>query len=259
MRDEGGENIMPKKIAVKKKTTKKPAVKAKKAAASKPKKKVAPKPKTAGGGMPSASLFPYTFSKHSDLVWHTQRFKKFLNRLEDEDRADIEKAYAFADKRHASLRRDDGTPYIIHPVRVANILIDEWKLTETAVIIASLLHDVVEDTQTTLKEVKDAFGGDVGTLVDGITMWKGSETPDVYLKRVSRGPEPLRIIKCADTLDNLRSWHACGSEAAAKFPRWWRQAKDYVIPMAHRTLPKAEGQLYAIVENEWYLRKAGMI
>jgi len=208
---------------------------------------------------PSSSFFPYGIVKHDDLKWHKQRFQKLVKKVPESERAGIEKAYTFSEERHAKLKRYDGTLYIIHPIRMANIIIDEWNMTDPTLITAALLHDVVEDTQTTIKEVKDAFGADVGKLVDGITMWKGSETPEVYLKRVTRGPELLRVIKCADTLDNLRSWHECADDIADKFPRWWRQAKDYIIPMAHKTLKKAEHQINDIVEDDWYLKRANMV
>lgn len=243
-----------KKTGTKVKTPKKKAVRAKKTSQKAVKIKV-----RNVADRPSADFYPYNPSKHDDFKWQQARFEKLLKGFDDVHQELIKKAFAFAKDRHCKMSRANGIPYIIHPVRIANILLDEWNETRPDIVAASLLHDVVEDTQTTVREIKDAFGDDVGKLIDGITMWKGSETPEVYLKRVARGPQGLRLIKCADVLDNLRSWHECPPELADKFPRWWRQAKDYVVPMAEKTHQPSAETIFAIIEDPWYLKKANML
>jgi (p)ppGpp synthase/HD superfamily hydrolase len=222
-------------------------------------------PRTRSGGraekksnLPNAAFYPYELSKHGDLAWQYERFEKILKKFSPEDSARILKAYRFADERHKQQFRADGTPYIIHPVRLANILMNEWAERDANVVIAGLLHDVIEDTQTTIREVKEAFGDLSAKLIDGMTMWKGSESQEVYLQRISRGSEKLRLIKCADALDNLRSWHECPKDIALKFPRWWRQTKDYVVPIAETTHTPAAKLLKQIVEDPWYLQQAQM-
>lgn len=207
---------------------------------------------------PSSGFYPYALKRHGDLTWQKRRMDVYLKTFEEYEREVIGRAYAYAKERHDKLVRADGSPYIIHPVRIANILMKEWSQNDALLIAASLLHDVVEDTQTTIKDVKDEFGEDVGKLVDGVTMWKGSETPEVYLRRISRGPGDLRLIKLADTLDNLRSWHECGDDISDKFPRWWRQVRDYVIPMAQKTYEPAAKLLNDMIEDPWYLKRANM-
>src|SRR5512133_1613318 len=216
-------------------------------------KKVAAKSNT-----PSASFFPYELSKHGDLAWQMERFEKLIKKLSPADAIRVQKAQRFAEERHKKQTRSDGTPFIIHPVRIANILIAEWSERDTDVIIAGLLHDVIEDTQTTTREVKDAFGDVAAKLVDGMTMWKGSESPEVYLQRISRGTEKLRLVKCADVLDNLRSWHGCPKDVVLKFPRWWRQTKDFVVPIAEATHVSAAKLIKEIIEDPWYLKQAKM-
>lgn len=208
--------------------------------------------------IPSAQFYPYAIAVHDELVWQMQRFDKLLKKLASGDVDRVKKAYRFAEERHGKQIRSDGTPFVIHPVRIANILIGEWSERDADVIIAGLLHDVIEDTQTTTREVKDAFGDVSAKLVDGMTMWKGSESPEVYLQRISRGPEKLRLIKCADVIDNLRSWHRCTPETAMKFPRWWRQTKDYVIPIAESTYAPAATLIKEMIEDPWYLKQAKM-
>lgn len=221
-------------------------------------KTAAPKKKKTASNLPNSAFYPYELQKHGDLAWQLDRFEKLVKKFESKDGERIMKAYRFADERHKTQTRADGTAYIIHPVRLANILMSEWSERDADVIVAALLHDVIEDTATTIREVKDAFGDVSAKLIDGMTMWKGSESPEVYLQRISRGTEKLRLIKCADSIDNLRSWHECPKDLSVKFSRWWRQTKDYVVPIAESTHAPAAKLLKEIVEDPWYLKQAQM-
>jgi len=214
---------------------------------------------TVSRDLPPDGIYPYDRGRHGDLVWHLAQFDRLLKKYTPEDQEVLKKALAFARERHEKQVRKDGSPFIIHPVRIASVISTEWSVRETPIVAAGLLHDVIEDTQTTIREVKDAFGDEISKLVDGMTMWPGSETPEVYLKRVARGPRQLRIIKCADVLDNLRSWPECEDDVPDRFSRWWRQAHDYALPMAEETMDVAAKRIREIVEDEWYLRKAHMI
>src|SRR5690606_40095496 len=86
----------------------------------------------------------------------------------DEDRVQIRKAFDIAFESHADQRRKSGELYIFHPIEVARICVDEMGLGPTAVI-AALLHDTVEDTSITLKDIEEIFGKKVSLLVDGLT------------------------------------------------------------------------------------------
>ena len=83
----------------------------------------------------------------------------------DEDA--LNRAYVFAMKKHGGQLRTSGDPYYSHPIEVAGIL-TKFKL-DSASIIAGLLHDTVEDTDTTVEEVRELFGDQVASLVDGLT------------------------------------------------------------------------------------------
>ena len=95
-----------------------------------------------------------------------EMIKKYLN---DNQVAFVHKAYDVAAKAHANQRRKSGEPYmyIIHPLGVATILA-ELQMDETT-LAAAFLHDVVEDTETTLDQLKEMFGVKVADLVDGVT------------------------------------------------------------------------------------------
>lgn len=223
------------------------------------KKRVPKKTVAKSQALPNASFYPYGIERHDDLPWQTARFQKLVTKLGPEGSALALKAFAFAEAKHKDQVRADGASYVIHPVRIANTLMGEWGERDASVVAAGLLHDVIEDTHATTREVKDAFGDVVTKLVDGMTMWKGSETHEVYLQRITRGTDALRRIKCADALDNLRSWHECPPSIADRFPRWWRQTKDYLIPIAERSCRPAAVMFKQMVEDSWYLRRAGML
>lgn len=237
----------------------------KKAVAKKPAKKTVARVKkpTAKLKAPKAPAFakhihPYGTSRHSDMEWQIARLEERLAALDEKSAETVRDALAFARSRHeGQLRMGSGGPYVIHPVRIANILLTEWSSADATTLAAAMLHDVVEDTQTTIKEVKDKFGNDIGKLVDGMTMWKGSETFETYIKRVSRGPEPLRVLKCADALDNLRSWYETDE---AEFARWWRNNNELVLPMAKSVDDdgRAAYALDRVLRDPWYLKRAGM-
>lgn len=135
--------------------------------------------------------------------------------LTDDKQYDLSKiitAYEFAAKAHEGQKRSSGQPYIIHPLAVAYILLEFGMDTDT--ICAAMLHDVVEDTPTTLEEVKKRFGQDVAMLVDGVTKLnqipifnKEQQVAENVRKMVLAMSQDIRviIIKLADRLHNMRT------------------------------------------------------
>ena len=135
---------------------------------------------------------------------------KESNRPYDFDK--ITEAYQYASKAHEGQLRQSGDPYITHPIAVAQILVELGMDTET--ICAGLLHDVVEDTASTLDEIKKRFGADVALMVDGVTKL----TKMTYSSKEQRQAENVRkmllamakdvrviIVKLADRLHNMRT------------------------------------------------------
>ena len=99
--------------------------------------------------------------KSEDLIIKVKSYNKFFNP------ETLNKAYEFALKAHKTQKRDEGVPYIIHPIAVADILSD-LKL-DSATIATGLLHDTIEDTHATYETIKEEFGQEVADLVDGVT------------------------------------------------------------------------------------------
>lgn len=106
-----------------------------------------------------------------------------------------QEALEFAKERHTGQKRWDGTDYIRHPISVADNFSDDVRKT------VAVLHDVVEDTKTTIQEVKERFGSKVSSAVDSLTR-KSGETYNDFIKRVARNPI-AKDIKIADIEDNI--------------------------------------------------------
>ena len=124
----------------------------------------------------------------------------------------LEKAYAYAEQAHANQKRASGEPYFIHPCAVADILMELGL--DAATIAAALLHDVIEDTDSTEEDIKREFGTEVLALVSGVTKlekieFKSKEDADAenFRKIFVAMAKDVRviIIKLADRLHNMRS------------------------------------------------------
>ncbi len=126
----------------------------------------------------------------------------------------IEKAFKVANEAHWDMRRKSGEPYIIHPIAVAKIVNQEIGLGAKSIAVA-LLHDVVEDTEYTLDDVKRDFGEKIASLIDGLTKISGtynkenssSMQAENFRKMLLTISDDLRVIliKIADRLHNMRT------------------------------------------------------
>ncbi len=130
----------------------------------------------------------------------------------DEDA--LNRAYVFSLKAHGSQKRASGDPYFSHPLEVAGLLTD-MKL-DSASIITALLHDTVEDTGTSLEEIKKLFGAEIARLVDGVTKLSKielqsdkSKQAENFRKLLLAMSEDIRVllVKLADRAHNMRTLH----------------------------------------------------
>ena len=156
----------------------------------------------------------------------------------DYDIDKIEAAYVFAREAHKDQKRLSGEPYMIHPVAVANQLVDLGMDTES--VIAGLLHDVVEDTPVQLSEIRTRFGKEVANLIDGLT--KIEKIP--YTSREEEQAENVRkmliamagdirviIIKLADRVHNMSTMQF---QTPQKQRDKSRESMEVYAPIAHR-------------------------
>lgn len=148
----------------------------------------------------------------------------------------IENAFLVAEKAHQGQLRKSGEDYITHPVAVTQILA-ELGLNETT-LVASLLHDTVEDTPYSLEQLRSDFGDEIANLVDGVTKldkltYGPTAEAETVRKMVIAMSRDIRVlvIKLADRLHNARTWGYVSSESAT---RKARETLDIYAPLAHR-------------------------
>ena len=150
----------------------------------------------------------------------------------------IEKAYNLANEAHKGVCRRSGEPYICHPLAVARLVLDLGMDTES--IAAALLHDVVEDTPTTLDDLKAAFGEEVALLVDGVTKLTKIQFSNIeelqaenlrkMLLAMSRDVRVM-IIKLCDRLHNMRTGDAWPEQKRRDKAR---ETMEVYAPIANR-------------------------
>lgn len=163
----------------------------------------------------------------------------YLNSNHRKKVALIERAYKFAKEAHKGVRRLSGEPYIMHPIAVARIVVEELGLGSTS-ICAALLHDVIEDTEYTREDLESAFGEKIASIVEGLTKISGG----IFGDRASLQAENFRklllsmstdvrvvLIKMADRLHNMRT---LGSMRPEKQYKIAGETLYVYAPLAHR-------------------------
>ena len=145
--------------------------------------------------------------KWDDLLFSCTKICK-----NDEDWNLIKRAFFLAKEAHQGVRRRSGEPYLLHPIAVAKIVIEEIGLGVKSVV-ASLLHDVVEDTEYTVEDMERIFGPKIASMVDGLTKMSGvfnadtSKQAEYFRKVLLTLSDDVRVIliKIADRLHNMRT------------------------------------------------------
>lgn len=171
-----------------------------------------------------------------------RRYRKLLRYakpiLKEGDTKVIRKAFDTAVEGHKEMRRKSGEPYIYHPIEVAQICVEEIGLGTTS-IVAALLHDVVEDTPTTLEDMEKAFGRKVARIIDGLTKISGvieigsSQQAENFRKMVVALSDDVRVIliKLADRLHNMRTLDSMPRHKQLKIAN---ETIYMYAPLAHR-------------------------
>ncbi len=146
---------------------------------------------------------------------------------------------------HKDQLRCNGAPYIIHPMRVALMVLKFDKDSISKVFIGALLHDTVEKTNITLSEIEERFGSYVAKLVRSVTrkhderqspQEKAASKHQNWLEVISDSHE-VRMIKVCEDLDNMICWKSIPESDPGweKIPRWLREAEKMSLPLAHMT------------------------
>ena len=171
-----------------------------------------------------------------------KRYKSLLRAcrrtLEKGDKLLIRKAFDIALEAHKDMRRKSGEPYIYHPIAVAHICAEEIGLGTTSVVCA-LLHDVVEDTDLTLEDIKGLFGEKEAKIIDGLTKISGvfdqgtSQQAENFRKMLLTLSDDVRVIliKLADRLHNMRTLDSMQRDKQLKIAS---ETLYLYAPLAHR-------------------------
>lgn len=194
--------------------------------------------------MSSITIEPYHFNEEEEKKLILREYRALLRALKERikkgDKDRIRRAFEISADAHKDMRRKSGEPYILHPLAVAKIVVEEISLGVTSVICA-LLHDVVEDTELTLEDMQEEFGVTVAKIIDGLTKIAivvdgNSETSmqaENFRKILMALAEDPRVIliKLADRLHNMRT---LGSMARDKQLKICSETTYIYAPLAHR-------------------------
>ena len=164
-------------------------------------------------------------------------FSEMEKRVSTEDLVRIHEAYELAREAHAEQKRKSGEPYIIHPIAVATIVAEELKLGANPVI-AAFLHDVVEDTDYTMDDIRQRFGDDVAFLVSVVTKkstghYEISKQVDNYKQMLNSIHYDIRalLVKLADRLHNMRTLSSMRPDKQMKIAG---ETDFFYAPLANR-------------------------
>lgn len=185
----------------------------------------------------------YIIDEEKEKIEILSRYKTLLksvyNTASKEDILLIRKAFTVARNAHAAARRKTGEPYIYHPLEVARIVSVDLGLGPIAIVCA-LLHDVVEDTEYTLEDLKNIFGEKVAFIVDGLTKIKdaydytnNSIQSETFRKLLTAMGDDMRVIliKLCDRLHNMRTLDAMPKNKQLKIAS---ETQFLYVPLAHR-------------------------
>ena len=160
-------------------------------------------------------------------------------RVPAEDLAVLAEAFAFAKACHGDQLRPTGDPYQRHRLEAVEVLVEEAGITDRDLLVAALLHDVVEDTACTLDRVRDRFGPHVAVLVDWVTKTdppegggeEGKEAARLaYLRRLGGAPREAVLVKLADRLSNVQRLDR--HPRPEKRRSYYRETVEWILPLA---------------------------
>jgi len=192
------------------------------------------------------------FEKFMEPGYVESKFTEYLGRYKfpKPEKFLIIKALDFARLAHNGQKRDEGTPYIIHPVRVANILMHEIAQMKGDVICTALLHDVIEDCDITMKELRNNFNDHIAQMVKTLSKDTALENHKrVYFESILKAESDVKLIKICDRLDNLRSLRFINNKA--KIRRYLRDTEKKYFNISQAQ----SGYIYREMRHEFTVEK----
>ena len=178
-------------------------------------------------------------SENQEILKRYRNLLRVWKPRNPDDRKIVRKAFRLALEAHKDMRRKSGEPYVFHPLGVATICAEEIGLGATS-IVGALLHDVVEDTEFTIEDIRGLFGEKVASIIDGLTKIKGifdQRTAAIHAENFKHLlltlSDDVRVIliKLADRLHNMRTLDALPAEKQLKISS---ETMILYAPLAHR-------------------------
>lgn len=162
----------------------------------------------------------------------------------------IIKTLDFAADKHKNQKRKgvDGTPYINHPIKVAKLLIENGKVADLNIILAALLHDTVEDTETTETELIDNFGKEITAYVMEMTDDKSLEKSirkELQIKNAPHKSKGAKLIKICDKICNI-------TDVIDNPPHWWDKSRRYAYLDWAEKVVNALGEVHTELQKIFY-------
>jgi guanosine-3',5'-bis(diphosphate) 3'-pyrophosphohydrolase len=165
--------------------------------------------------------------------WHTwaDAEPRLSQRLPAEVVARLARAVEFARLHHGDQRRKTGVPYLEHLLEALEVLVEGAGIASPDVLVAAVLHDVVEDTPVTLDEVSAEFGPRVAELVGWVTIpaLGPGETKSAYLRRLRDAPPDAVLVKLADRASNVQTLRNLPLDQQRSY---YEQTVSYIVPLA---------------------------
>lgn len=177
-----------------------------------------------------------------DVKKQETRLKCLLRDFPETDKQLINQALELVKEKHAGQKRDEGTSFVIHLIRVACSLIEEATIKNTGTVCAAILHDTVEDTDLNLEIISQKFGKRVKEIIAVLTRIKAPDETEEnryerkyqhFLKTLNSDKE-IKSIKACDYLDNVRSWPHIPEDRLSikKLFRWFKEGENMYLPLA---------------------------
>ena len=191
-----------------------------------------------------------------NVVERPRQSINMINKIEQQHLATVFKALAFAAKKHRDQRRKDpaASPYINHPIALAEILTCETDSIDVEIICSALLHDTVEDTETTQEELEHVFGKDISQIVMEVTddfNLPKTERKRLQIEHAAHISDQAKLVKLADKICNLRDVAECPP------PEWSLQRRRDYFDWAKQVIDQLRGineKLEALFDDA-YARK----
>ena len=193
-------------------------------------------------------------SEFRDLEFQLNKLREATHSFSEPEKQKISLALRLAKKYHEGQTRKNGDAFLLHPVRVSLILINEARNKNASNICAALLHDTLEDTKISTAEIKKGCGGRTLILVQNLT-FKENEKFEDYIKRIFVYDRETILVKYCDRLDNFRDALSLAKTEPQFLASIVQKVESYFLPYARKNLPYFYDQLlYNVCEARKLLR-----